>query len=208
MTRIGLNRGDLQRRCVFLDRDGVLIEDRHLLRTSDELSVLPGVPAALARLRALGFILVVVTNQPVIARGMLTESELNEIHRILTEHCTSQQCTAAGVPPWDAIYYCPHHPQATLERYRIDCGCRKPRDGMLVQAASDLNLDLTRSFLVGDRLSDIAAGASAGCRTVLIKGPMSDQPPIISPDAVALDLRPDFVCDSLLAASQWIAEEA
>ncbi len=188
-------------RCVFLDRDGVLIEDRHLLTTREEMVILPGVPAALQRLKSLGFLLVVVTNQPVIARGLLTEVELVTLHRAM-----DLQCTALGAPPLNAVYFCPHHPQATLDHYRLECDCRKPRPGMLIQAARDLNVDLRSSFLVGDRLSDIAAGTGAGCRTVLVCGPMTSQPAIRSPDAIDPSLRADHTCDSLLAASNWIAE--
>lgn len=188
-----------RRAAVFLDRDGVLIEDRDLLVDSAQIRVLEGVPEALNRLRAAGFRLVVVTNQPVVARGLITERELDAIHARMQELLEQ-----AGSPPLDAIYSCPHHPNATLPEYRVACDCRKPRPGMLRSAASEHGLDLGASFLVGDRLTDVAAGARAGCRTVLVTSRHTYSPPIVTPDPLDDLPQPDFVCANLAAAVDWI----
>lgn len=188
-----------RRAAVFLDRDGVLIEDRDLLVDAAQIRVLEGVPEALNRLRAAGFRLVVVTNQPVVARGLITQRALDAIHARMQE--LLQQ---AGSPPLDAIYSCPHHPQATLPEYRVACDCRKPRPGMLLSAACEHGLDLGASFLVGDRLTDVAAGSRAGCRTVLVESRHTAAPPIVTPDPLDDLPQPDFVCANLAAAADWI----
>ena len=152
------------RRAVFLDRDGVLLEDVHGLVREAQIALFPDVAETLALLRRQGFLLVVVTNQTVVARGLATESRVAELNREI-----GNRIAAAGGPPPDAFYVCPHHPNATLPEYRVVCDCRKPRAGLLLQAAGDWGIDLRKSFLVGDRLSDIAAGVRAGCGTILVE---------------------------------------
>jgi D-glycero-D-manno-heptose 1,7-bisphosphate phosphatase len=184
---------------VFLDRDGVLIEDREVLTRPDEIRVLPGVAEGLRRLKAAGFALIVITNQAVVARGRITEEQLGEIHaemRRLLER--------AGAPPLDAIYYCPHHPEAALPEYRTACQCRKPRPGLILRAAVERDLDLPRSVLVGDRITDIIAGQRAGCRTVLVESAATGAPPIVTLEPMDESLRPDYVCSDLVAAADWI----
>ena len=188
-----------RRAAVFLDRDGVLIEDRDLLVDPAEICVLEGVPEALVRLHDAGFPLVVVSNQAVVARGLATEAEVDAIHVHLR-----QLLRRAGAPDLDAIYYCPHHPEATLAAYRVACECRKPRPGLLLQAARQRGLDLSASFLVGDRMTDVAAGARAGCRTVLLRTPQTEAPPIATADPWENPPQPDFTCESLAAAADWI----
>lgn len=184
---------------VFLDRDGVLVEDVGLLTRAEELRVLPGVPAALSRLRQAGFALVVITNQPVVARGLARESDVQAVH-----HSLEASLLAAGAPRLDAWYYCPHHPKAEVLAYRVICDCRKPRPGMLRQAARDLGLDLAASFMVGDRITDIAAGASAGCRTVLVETGKHTAAPITLVEPLDPNLAPDHACADLPAATDWI----
>lgn len=184
---------------VFLDRDGVLVEDLGLLSRPEELRVLPGVPAALTRLRQAGFVLVVITNQPVVARGLAKESDVQAVH-----HSLEASLLAAGAPRIDAWYYCPHHPKAEVLAYRVICDCRKPRAGMLRQAARDLGLDLAASYMVGDRITDVAAGASAGCRTVLVETGKHTAAPITLVEPLDPNLAPDQVCTDLPAATDWI----
>lgn len=183
---------------VFLDRDGVLVHDDHLITEPAQLRLMAGVPAALRRLRQAGWRLVVVTNQTVVARGLIDEAGVATIHDHL-----QQLLVEAGAPRLDAIYVCPHHPQADRARYRVECQCRKPRPGLLRTAAADLDIDLSTSFLVGDRPSDIAAGQRAGCRTILVTTGRHDDPPIQSPDGVAPD-PPDAIHPDLAAAAAWI----
>lgn len=174
------------RPAVFLDRDGVLLDD--------ELHVMPGVRDALQRLHSAAFALVVVTNQTIISRGVATEEEVDEAHWRLREQ----------LPEIDAFYVCPHHPNADVDRYRIECDCRKPRPGLLLRAAEELELDLARSWMVGDRISDIAAGARAGCRTVLVRTGAHLESPIVSPDPIDPALRADREADDLPAAASAI----
>ena len=151
------------RRAAFVDRDGVLIRDVHHLTSASQIEILPGVPQSLIRLRDARWTVVVVTNQSVVARGRLTEESLREIHRTLEAQLASRGAAL------DAIYYCPHHPEAAVASYRVVCDCRKPQPGLLLQAAADLGIDLGASVMVGDAASDIEAGRRAGCRTVLIE---------------------------------------
>lgn len=187
------------RAAVFLDRDGVLIEDRGLVVDAAGVHVAEGAPAATARLRAAGFELVVVSNQAVVARGLVSEEGVEELNRVV-----ARRIAEAGGAEIDAFYTCPHHPNADVERYRVACDCRKPEAGLLVRAASDLELDLRRSFMVGDRPTDVAAGRRAGCRTVLVRTGQHDAPPIETAAPFAPDARPDHVCDDVPAAADWI----
>jgi D-glycero-D-manno-heptose 1,7-bisphosphate phosphatase len=184
---------------VFLDRDGVLVEDVDLLTRADQLRLLPGVPSALNVLRRAGFALVVVGNQPVVARGLVTEADIEAIHAEL-----GKLIHAAGGPAMDRYYFCPHHPKATLPAYRADCDCRKPKPGMLLRAARELNLDLRTCFMVGDRITDIIAGVRAGCRTVLVQTGKHLEKPIETSEPLDTTIEPDHVCADLPVAVEWI----
>lgn len=186
---------------VFLDRDGVLVEDCDLITRPEQFRVLPGVPEALARLHVAGFALVVVSNQAVVARGLATEMEVEQLNRHL-----EQVLVRAGAPQLERWYFCPHHPAATLPAYRVDCACRKPRPGMLERAARELGLDLKASFMVGDRWTDVAAGARAGCRTVLLETGQHLAPPIQTSEPIAVPLPPDAIRGGLREAAEWIIE--
>lgn len=188
-----------QIRAVFLDRDGVLIEDVDWLTRPDQIRILPGVPQALRRLAQAGFRLIVVTNQPIVARGLATEAELETLHAAI-----GAQLAGGGAPLLDRFYYCPHHPRATLAAYRVVCDCRKPRPGLFLRAADDFGLDLGASFMVGDRITDIAAGAAAGCRTILVQTGKHLEAPIHTVEAIDPALKPDWTCADLSAAAEWI----
>ncbi|MBE6960039.1 MAG: HAD-IIIA family hydrolase [Ruminococcaceae bacterium] len=159
------NLGNPQK-CVFLDRDGTLNRYVGFLRNIDELELLPGVAEAVRKINESGYLAIVVTNQPVIARGEVTVSQLEEIHNKL-ETLLGQE--GAYV---DAIYYCPHHPHKGYEgevpELKIDCQCRKPNAGMLLKAAEDFHIDLTASYMVGDSESDVQCGINGGCTPVLL----------------------------------------
>jgi D-glycero-D-manno-heptose 1,7-bisphosphate phosphatase len=187
---------------IFLDRDGVLIEDNGLVLDESQLAILPGVPEALSALKE-RFRLVVVSNQAVVARGLLDEIQVRDLQKALEKRLTS-----VGAPPLDGFYFCPHHPRATLEAYRVDCDCRKPRPGLLFRAAEELSLDLTGSFMVGDRPTDILAGTRAGCRTVWVKTGQHDAALIETSETLDALPRADFVCSGLLESSRWILEQA
>ena len=155
-----------KQKAIFLDRDGTINKYVGFLTNIDDFELLPGVVDAIKVINTSGYLAIVVTNQPVIARGEISISELEEIH--------SKMETLLGREGayLDAIYYCPHHPHKGYadERpeYKIDCMCRKPKPGMLLQAAKDFNIDLRQSWMVGDGENDIRAGQLAGCKTALI----------------------------------------
>jgi D-glycero-D-manno-heptose 1,7-bisphosphate phosphatase len=181
----------MSRRAAFIDRDGVLNEERAFVHRREDFALLPGAVAALRLLEAAGYLLVVVTNQSGIARGIYSEAD----YLALTEHMRAE-LAAAGVS-LDAVEYCPHLPDAPLERYRLDCDCRKPRPGMLLRAAQALDIEPGASFLVGDRLSDLEAGHAAGIgRCFLVRTGYA-----LTEEAVA---RADAVYEDLLACARSV----
>jgi D-glycero-D-manno-heptose 1,7-bisphosphate phosphatase len=147
---------------VFVDRDGTLNEERDFIRTPFDLVLIPGAAAAVKRLNDRGIPVCVVSNQSGIARGYMTEEDVKIIHEKLLEELRQEGAWA------DKIYYCPHHPTEGLAPYRITCECRKPGAGMLRQGARELDLNLERSFVIGDKLIDIRAGKSVDATTVLV----------------------------------------
>ena len=155
-----------KQRAIFLDRDGTINKYVGFLRNVNEFKLLPGTAAAIRKINLSGYLAIVVTNQPVIARGEVTFEELQEIHNKM-ETLLGQE--GAYV---DKIYFCPHHPHkgyaGEVSKLKIDCGCRKPKPGMLLQAASDFNIDLTKSWIIGDGENDIKAGKACACKTALI----------------------------------------
>lgn len=155
-----------RQKAIFLDRDGTINKYVGFLRNLDDFELLPGVADAIKTINASGYLAIVVTNQPVIARGEVTYSQLQEIHNKM------ETLLGAEGAYLDAIYFCPHHPhkgyEGELPELKIDCECRKPKPGMLLRAANDFNIDLSQSWMVGDGENDIKAGAAAGCKTALI----------------------------------------
>ena len=186
-------------RAVFLDRDGVLIEDVGLLTAASQIRILEGAPLALRRCKEAGFHLLVVSNQTVIARGLATEAEVEKINAAI-----NQRLIQAGAPPIERFYVCPHHPNATLPAYRADCQCRKPRPGLFLSGVADFALDPGASFAVGDRMTDIVSGAKAGCRTVLVRTGQHLAPQIESPEPMEPAIQPDWTCANLPEAAEWI----
>ncbi len=149
-------------RALLLDRDGTLTVEGEWLTRRQDLRLVPGAAAALARLAAQGWLLVMVTNQSAIARGLITPAELAEIHAEL-----QLQLGAHGAR-LDAIYSCPHHPTEGRGPYRVECECRKPKPGLVLQAARELGLDLARCWMVGDAARDLEAGWAAGVPGILV----------------------------------------
>lgn len=155
-----------RQRAVFLDRDGTLNKYVGFLRDIDDLELLPGAAEAVRMINDSGYLAIVATNQPVIARGEVTVAQLEEIHMKLE---TLLGREGAYV---DAIYYCPHHPDSgfagEIKELKMDCDCRKPKPGMLLAAARRFNIDLSESWMVGDGDHDVGCGKNAGCRTARI----------------------------------------
>ncbi len=144
------------RKAAFIDRDGVINHERGFVYRVEDFEFLPGAIEALRMLKEAGYLLVVITNQSGIARGLYSEEDYLK----LTAHM-SQKLVEAGAGI-DAVLYCPHLPDALVVRYRVDCDCRKPLPGMLTRAVIELDIDVRASILVGDRVSDVEAGRAAG----------------------------------------------
>jgi D,D-heptose 1,7-bisphosphate phosphatase len=155
-----------KQKAVFLDRDGTINKYVGFLRKIDDFELIPGVAEAIRRINESGYLAIVVTNQPVIARGEVTVPELQLIHNKM------ETLLGAEGAYLDAIYYCPHHPHKGYEgevpELKIDCDCRKPKPGLLLRAAEVFNISLEDSWMIGDGENDIKAGKAAGCRTALI----------------------------------------
>jgi D-glycero-D-manno-heptose 1,7-bisphosphate phosphatase len=181
----------MSRKAAFIDRDGVLNEERAFVHRIEDFVFVPGAIEALQALQAAGYLLVVITNQSGIARGLYLEAD----YLALTGHMR-ERLQAAGVT-LDAVEYCPHLVDAPVERYRADCDCRKPKPGMLRRAAQTLDIEPGVSFLVGDRLSDVEAGRAAGigrCFLVRTGYPLTDEAVV----------RADAVYDDLLACARHV----
>ncbi len=187
---------------VFLDRDGVLIEDVDLLQRELDIHVLEGVPEALNELIQAGFRLIIISNQPVVARGLLTEEQAHCLHHKILCRLNSEKKSL-----FQASYFCFHHPEANLPQYRLECECRKPNPGLLLKAAQEHGIDRSRSFFIGDRITDILAGARAGLKTILVKTGAHLAPPIRSSEPLDPNLRPDYECQNLQEAAYWIRRQ-
>lgn len=179
------------RKAAFIDRDGVINRELGYVHRIEDFEIIPEAVIGLRTLQAAGFILVVVTNQAGIARGLYTEAAFER----LTEHM-EKTLSEAGVY-FHGVYYCPHHPDGRISRYRSVCSCRKPRPGMLQQAACDLSIDLNASIIVGDKASDIAAGKTAGVRYAVL---------VRSGHAISADEEStaDACLPDLAAAADWV----
>jgi len=184
-------------RAVFLDRDGTLIEESGYLDRLERLAFFPFSVDAVRVLNRAGFAVVVITNQAGIARGIVKESFVAEAHRHIADRLE------AGGARVDGFYYCPHYPEGVVEEYRKACDCRKPQPGLLRRAAGDLHLDLERSFVVGDRWHDLAAGQAVGARGVLVRTGLGWKDEA-EPHAGTV---PDTIVDNLMDAAAWILQQ-
>ncbi|OHB67055.1 MAG: hypothetical protein A2Y77_01545 [Planctomycetes bacterium RBG_13_62_9] len=179
---------------VFFDRDGTLIHDPGYLNHPDQVQLMDGAAEALKELQGLGYQTIVASNQSGVARGVVTIEMLERIHDRLRE------LLAAKGASLDGIYYCPHHPDGMIPEYRKDSDWRKPKPGMLLAAAQEMDLDLARSWMIGDNDRDMEAGRSAGCQTILVRSTppenviasdarQSPHPDKSKPDYVAVNMR-------------------
>ena len=186
----------MSRAAVFLDRDGVVIEEVSYLASMNHLALFPWTADSIRALNRAGLPVVVVTNQSGIARGLFDESFVDEVHREISARL------ALGGARIDAYYYCPHHPDGSVAEYARACDCRKPRPGLIDRAVRDLSLDAARSFVVGDKWSDVELAHAAGARGVLVRtGHGADE------QARRRDGRgADAVVDNLAGAASWILQ--
>ena len=184
------------RRAVFLDRDGVLNEDRGYVSRPEDFEWRPGVMHALRALQRAGWALVVTTNQSGIARGLYGPAEYQNLTAWMHSELAHHGITL------DGVYHCPHLPDAPLAAWRRQCDCRKPAPGMLRRAARDLRLDLSASVMVGDKPSDIVAGRAAGVAACIRIADAMDHASCDIADPPA-----DFTCASLAEAARWLLED-
>lgn len=147
---------------IFIDRDGTINDEVDFLRNPDQLKLIPRSAEAITELNRLGLRIFILTNQSGIARGILTEDDLRGIHARLLQMLESRNARV------DRIYYCPHHPEGSIKQYSIECDCRKPKTGMLQKAAKEYGIDLSRSYIIGDKMTDIQAGNNCGARAILV----------------------------------------
>jgi len=155
----------MSNKAIFLDRDDTLIEDPGYINHPDQVKLIDGVAEALTELKDMGYKLIVVTNQSAVARGIVTEEVLDEIHNRLN------QLLAEKGTVLDQIYYCPYHPDGVIPRYRKESDWRKPNPGMLLAAAEQMDIDLGQSWCIGNSSNDVEAGLRAGCKTILLDHP-------------------------------------
>ncbi len=189
-----------KRPAVFLDRDGTICEEVGYLSRPEQLQLIKGSAEAICLLNRANIRVVVTTNQSGVARGYFTEEDVRAVHQRLEALLAAQGARV------DAIYYCPHHPDKGEGQYRVDCECRKPRPGMLRQAARDLPIDLSHSYVVGDKLSDIQLGREGGLHTCLVLTGYGEQEKERI-EKGETSIKPDFVAQDLHQAVNWILND-
>lgn len=165
---------------VFLDRDGVLSEEKSYICRLEDFTLFPYTKECIRQIKEKGYYVIVITNQSGVARGLFSEEVLQEMNSCLMKE--------TGV---DAVYYCSHHPKGKVEAYRKECNCRKPLTGMIEQACRDFSIDMTKSYMVGDRASDILLGQNAGLKTILVESGYGTKrlEQEVTPDYIMQDLR-------------------
>lgn len=170
---------ECQRPAVFLDRDGVLTAEESYITSVKNIHIFPYVEGCIRQIHDKGYYAIVITNQSGVARGLFTEADLQEMN----DHLISR----TGV---DAVFYCPHHPQGKIEKYKKVCHCRKPQPGMFEMACRKFKVDMKKSYMVGDRAGDILAGQNAGVRTILLESGYGTA-------ELEYDVAPDYVLNDL-----------
>jgi D-glycero-D-manno-heptose 1,7-bisphosphate phosphatase len=179
-------------KAVFLDRDGTIIEDVGYLNNPNQIKFIPGSLEAIKLLQNAGFKVIVITNQAGVARGLVSEDMLQTIDKVMHKLILSSGTHL------DGIYYCPHHKEHGVYPYKQACECRKPQPGLLKKASHDLQLDLSQSYLVGDKATDIEAGQRAGTKTIYVaSGPHENK-------LATLKEQPDYLAANLREAVNWI----
>jgi D,D-heptose 1,7-bisphosphate phosphatase len=176
----------MSNKAIFLDRDGTLIEDPGYINHPDQVELVDGVAEALIELKTLNYKLIVVSNQSGVARGIVAEEVLGEIHNRL-KHLLAEKGAYL-----DQVYFCPYHPDGVVPKYRKESDWRKPNPGMLLAAAKEMDIDLDQSWLIGNSDRDIEAGSRARCKTILIHPPSSHTKPEFgrsNPDYKAVNLK-------------------
>jgi D,D-heptose 1,7-bisphosphate phosphatase len=189
-------------KAVFLDRDGVINEEVGYLNSLDKLKIIPGAYKAIRLINESGMKAVVISNQAGVAKGFFTEEFVRK-----TNDCLQMILSQHGAYI-NSFYYCPHHPTEGTEPYRQICDCRKPAPGMLIKAAQDLNIDLKKSYFVGDRFHDMEAAKKARVKGILVKtGYSSELLQDDGQDKATPESKPDFIAADILEAVRWILDQ-
>lgn len=200
---MGIN--EIMYRGIFLDRDGVINELIYYAEhgvvdspfTAEQFRLLPGVCEAINKFHELGFKVIIASNQPGIAKGYFSQETFDKIRKKMNDELAKEGASL------DGEYYCFHHPEAKVEKLKVNCGCRKPEPGLLLEAAKNLNIDLPQSWMIGDGLTDVKAGKSAGCQTILL-GKMKCELCRLMGEQ---DARPDFIAANLLEAANLVKSQ-
>ena len=183
-------------KAIFIDKDGTLVIDVPYNVNPDLISLAPTAAEALQLMQSEGFLLIVISNQSGVARGLFTENDLPPVSEKI------QSLLAENSIKIDGFYYCPHHKNGTVKEYSIDCDCRKPKPGMIVKATNDFTIDLSKSWMIGDILNDVEAGKSAGCKTILIHNG-NETEWILNENR-----EPDYKVNTLLEAANIIVQQS
>ena len=181
---------------VFIDRDGTINFDAGYINHPDSFVMYPFAPQAIRMLNIHGFLTIIITNQSGLARGFFTEEVLNNIHSKMYDIF---QKNGAKI---DKLYYCPHDPNAKIEKYKQKCNCRKPMTGMIEQAFSEMPINKSRTYFIGDKYSDIQTGYKSGCKTIMVKTGYGNGETLYSLNK--WEIKPDSICDNLLDAVKII----
>jgi len=180
---------------VFLDRDGTINEEVNLLHRIEDFHIIKDVSDAIKIFNRHKILVIVVTNQPVVARNLCDEKKIQEIHKHMRDELSKDNAYI------DEVYYCPHHPEKNHSdgnpAYRIDCECRKPKIGMLIEASQKFGLDLKKCFMIGDTTSDIQTAKNAGCKSILVRTGYGG-------NDKKNDVIPDYTFDNLKDAASFI----
>ncbi len=189
----------MKNKAVFLDRDGTINEEMGYINHLSRFRIFPFTAKAIALLRENGYKIIVVTNQAGVARGYFTEEQVREVHLFLQNRLSKENAQI------DKIYYCPHHPTEGNGKYKKTCVCRKPNTGMISKAVEDFDIDLSRSYMIGDRYKDVLFAHKVGLKSIMVltgygKGEYTYQ-------RDTWEQKPDFLCENLLLAAQYICEQ-
>ncbi|MBA2114533.1 D-glycero-beta-D-manno-heptose 1,7-bisphosphate 7-phosphatase [Bremerella alba] len=190
------------RPAVFLDRDGTINEEVKYLGSPHQLRIIPGAAEAIARLNQVGIPVIVVTNQSGIARGYYSEDDVQDVHNYMDKLLADQGASVTS------YYYCPHHPDAIVRKYAVDCECRKPRIGMLSAAAAQENVSLSQAYVVGDKRSDLRAAVNSGARGILVRtgyGKKTEEELLREAEATGAALVTNIVDDLAAAVEQILS---
>lgn len=185
-------------RAVFLDRDGTIIEEVGYLNDPGKMQLLPYSCSSIKTLNQNGFYVIVISNQSGVARGYFSEEQVHIINQKLQEKLRQKEAHI------DAFYFCPHHPQGSVAKYRMICNCRKPNIGLLKQAAKNLKLNLSQCYFVGDKETDVLTSNNAGCKTVLVLTGYGKTLLESKPD---FQEKVDFVAENLTEGVKWILKD-